>query len=92
MHLRAPNAWLFTVAAILVLIAILQYLGIPLVIPEIASLSIPRLSIPEVPAVLNVKPFWLMLLAWVLLAMGAVRWPRLFGRRSGGDRMKPAAA
>ena len=85
MKLRAPNGWLFVLASILVIIAILQYLAIPLVIPEIASLSIPRLSIADIPGLTSLNAFWLLFLGWALLALATVRWSRFFGRRSGQE-------
>ncbi len=88
MKLHAPNAALFVVAVILAIIAILQHLAIPLAIPAIAMLSIPRLALPDIAGVPGVDAFWLMLLAWVILAIATL----LPKRAPRSQRPTPAVA
>ncbi len=81
MHLRAPNLGIFILAAILTIIGLVEYLGVPLSIPTV-SFSIPGLSFlnlsahilstSDVLSFLNVNAFWLVFLGWVLLAIGTV--------------------
>jgi hypothetical protein len=55
-NLRAPNVWLFTVAAVLALIGIAQQLSI----------------VPYIPGVSTASATWLIFLGWFLLAIANV--------------------
>ena len=56
MNLRAPNLWLFIIAAILALIGIAEHLSIA----------------PRIPGLSSAAATWLVFLGWFLLAIGTV--------------------
>ena len=78
MKLRNPNLALFFVGVLLAIIGVWEYLGAPLSIPAVSlpmiglSTPEPSLSTAQVPGYLTAHAFWIMLLAWVLLAIGNV--------------------
>ena len=80
--MRAPNVALFAITVVLAIMALLEYFSVPLVIPAIPSLSIPKI---EVPNLTSAYAFWVMFLAWLLLAIG-----NLLPRRSAGPKLRPA--
>ena len=88
MKLHAPSAWLFALATILAIAAILQYLSIPVAIPEIPALSVPRLAIPDFSGRASIDAFWLLFLGWLVLAIGTL----LPKRAPRSQRRAPAAA
>jgi hypothetical protein len=78
--MRAPNAMVFIVTAILAFIGAGEYLAIPLSIPEI---KIPLVGITSgaIPPFLAAHAFWFTFSAWALLAIGALL-PRSVGSAS----------
>ena len=56
MNLRAPNVWLFTVAAVLALIGIAEHLSIA----------------PSIPGLSTAAAIWFIFLGWFLLAIATV--------------------
>ncbi len=64
MHLRAPNLLLFIVTVILAIVGLLEYLAVPISIPGMPDVTIPRLS--------SAHAFWIVFLGWVLLAIATV--------------------
>jgi hypothetical protein len=79
MGLRKPNFFLFLIALVLAVVGVTQYLGIPIKIPEIPGVQIPKVNIPDnLPVVSTIMhtPFWILFTAWVVLAFTS-----LFPRR-----------
>jgi len=79
--MNAPPARFFVLSALLAIIAMGQFLRIPLVIPEIPALFIPRISITDILARASLDPFWILLAGWAIL-MIAVVLPKQPVRRS----------
>jgi hypothetical protein len=78
--LRKPNFLLFFVALVLAVVGVMQYLGIPIKIPEIPGVPIPKITIPEnIPGVsqlTHLSAFWILFCGWGLLTLSS-----LFPRR-----------
>ena len=78
MGLRKPNFFLFLIALVLAVVGVMQYLGIPIKIPEIPG--VPKVAIPEnIPGLSQLShlgAFWILFAAWVVLAFTS-----LFPRR-----------
>ncbi|MGP0090822.1 MAG: hypothetical protein ACLPKB_12820 [Xanthobacteraceae bacterium] len=74
--LRAPNFFLFFIALVLAVVGVMQYLGIPIKIPEIPGVA----KIPEIPGVAQLThllansqySFWVLFSGWVLLALSSM--------------------
>jgi|HubBroStandDraft_6_1064221.scaffolds.fasta_scaffold2531218_1 hypothetical protein len=79
MGLRKPNFFLFLIALVLAVVGVMQYLGIPIKIPEIPGVAIPKVAIPDnIPVISQIShtPFWILFSGWVVLAFTS-----LFPRR-----------
>jgi hypothetical protein len=84
MGLRKPNFFLFFIALVLAVVGVTQYLGIPIKIPEIPGVAIPKVTIPDIPGVsqlTHMSAFWILFCGWGLLALSSL-FPR---RRRIGD-------
>jgi hypothetical protein len=82
--MRAPNLAIFIVTLILAFIGVWEYVGAPLSFPAIV-LPIVGISTSEISPLLAANAFWLVFLAWVLLAIGALL-PRGAGKKPDADR------
>ena len=73
MKLRAPNLALFIIAVLLAIIGVWEHLGAPLAtsIPVVA-LPMFDLTTSKIISFLGTHAFWVMVSAWVLLAIGTV--------------------
>jgi hypothetical protein len=80
--MRTPNVALFVITVVLAIIALLEHFAVPLAIPAMPSLSIPSIEIPN-PT--SGYAFWVMFLAWLLLAIGS-----LLPKRSAAPKLRPA--
>ena len=68
--MRAPNIAIFIVTLILAFVGVWEYVGAPVAIPAI---SVPVIgSTAEISPFLVANAFWLVFLAWVLLAIAAL--------------------
>jgi hypothetical protein len=68
--MRAPNIAIFLVTVVLAFIGVWEYLGAPISLPDV---SIPIIgSSKEIPVFLTANAFWLVFLAWVLLAIATL--------------------
>jgi hypothetical protein len=72
---------LFVIALLLAIVAVLEHLSVPLTIPAMPDLSIPRIEIPNLS---SAYAFWAMFVAWLLLAIGT-----LFPKRAAGPKLRP---
>jgi hypothetical protein len=79
--MRTPNIVLFVITVVLAIIAVLQHLAVPLAIPAVPSLSIPSIEIPNLA---SAYAFWVMFVAWLLLAIGS-----LLPKRTSSPRFRP---
>jgi hypothetical protein len=78
--MRAPNIAIFIVTIILAFAGVWEYIGAPISIPEV---SLPIIgSTREIPAFLTANAFWLVFLAWVLLAIGTLLPHRAAARKA----------
>ena len=68
--MRAPNIAIFIVTVILAFVGVWEYVGAPVRIPEIVLPVIG--STEHIPAFLTANAFWLVFLAWVLLAIATL--------------------
>jgi hypothetical protein len=68
--MRAPNIAIFIVTVILAFVGVWEYVGAPVRIPEIVLPIVG--STKDIPAFLTANAFWLVFLAWVLLAIAAL--------------------
>ena len=68
--MRAPNVAIFIVTVILAFAGVWEYVGAPVRIPEIILPVVG--STREIPAFLTANAFWLVFLAWVLLAIATL--------------------
>jgi hypothetical protein len=86
--MRAPNIAIFIVTVILAFAGVWEYVGAPVRIPEIVLPIIG--STREIPAFLTANAFWLVFLAWVLLAISTLL-PH-HGREKASDHVAQPAA
>ena len=68
--MRAPNIAIFIVTVILAFVGVWEYVGAPVRIPEIVLPIVG--STRDIPAFLTANAFWLVFLAWVLLAIATL--------------------
>jgi len=86
--MRAPNIAIFIVTVILAFVGVWEYLGAPVNIPEI---NLPVIgSASKISPFLTANAFWLVFLAWVLLAIATVL-PHREKVRAGQRMAQPAA-
>jgi hypothetical protein len=78
--MRAPNALIFVLTAILAFVGACEYAGIPFSIPDI-KLPLVGFTTAAIPPFLASHAFWLMFAAWFLLAIAALL-PRRAAHRS----------
>jgi hypothetical protein len=78
--MRAPNALIFVITAILAFVGACEYVGIPFSIPDI-KLPLVGFTTAAIPPFLASHAFWLMFAAWLLLAIAALM-PRRVADRS----------
>jgi hypothetical protein len=71
MRLRSPNVFFFLLALVLVVVGVLQYLGIPIKIPQIPGVAIPK-AITEIPGLPEGSAFWILFCGWLLLFVASV--------------------
>ncbi|MGP0091243.1 MAG: hypothetical protein ACLPKB_14980 [Xanthobacteraceae bacterium] len=71
MRLRSPNILLFLLAFVLVVVGVVQYLGIPINIPAIPGVAIPK-AITDLPALPQLGAFWILFSGWLLLFVASV--------------------
>jgi hypothetical protein len=81
MRLRSPNFLLFLLAFVLAVAGVLQYLGIPIKIPEIPGVPLPNIKIPEIPGLSPPSAFWTLFCGWLLLFAASLG----YGRRIRSD-------
>jgi hypothetical protein len=89
--MRAPNALIFVITAILAFVGACEYVGIPFSIPDI-KLPLVGFTTAAIPPFLASHAFWLMFAAWFLLAIAALL-PRraAHGSKTGHAAGRPAA-
>ena len=73
--LRKPNFLLFFIALVLAVVGVTKYLGIPIHIPEIPGVAIPKIpeNLPGVSQLSSMKDFWILFSAWALLFLASLR-------------------
>jgi hypothetical protein len=71
MRLRSPNILLFLLAFVLAVVGVMQYLGIPIKIPEIPGVAIPK-ALTEIPGRSQLSAFWILFSGWLLLFVASV--------------------
>jgi hypothetical protein len=76
MRLRPPNFLLFLVAFVLAVVGVLQYLGIPIKIPQIPGVPLPNIKIPEIPGLSAPNAFWTLFCGWLLLFAASLGYGR----------------
>jgi hypothetical protein len=72
---------LFVITVVLAFIAVMEHLAVPLAIPAVPSLSIPSI---EIPSFTSAYAFWVMFVAWLLLAIGS-----LLSKRTSSPKFRP---
>jgi hypothetical protein len=82
MRLRSPNILLFLLAFILVAVGVGQYLGIPIKVPQIPGVPIPK-AITEFSGLPQGSAFWVLFAGWLVLSVASI---------GAGRRVKRAAA
>ncbi len=89
--MRAPNALIFVITAVLAFVGACEYVGIPFSIPDI-KLPLVGFTTAAIPPFLASHAFWLIFSAWLLLAIAALL-PRRTAHRSeiGHAAGKPVA-
>lgn len=68
--MRAPNIAIFVVTVILAFVGVWEYIGAPVSMPDVALPIIG--STKDIPVFLTAHAFWLVFLAWVLLAIATL--------------------
>jgi hypothetical protein len=71
MRLRSPNILLFLLAFVLAVVGVVQYLGIPIKIPAIPGVAIPK-ALTEIPGLSQLSAFWILFSGWLLLFVASV--------------------
>ena len=72
--LRKPNFFLFLVALVLAVVGVMQYLGIPIKLPEIPGVALPKIpeNLPGLSQLSHLGAFWILFCGWAVLALAAM--------------------
>lgn len=88
--MRAPNIAIFIVTVLLAFAGVWEYVGAPVRIPEIVLPIVG--STREIPAFLTANAFWLVFLAWVLLAIATLLPHHSRNKAGSGDHVAQPAS
>jgi|HubBroStandDraft_6_1064221.scaffolds.fasta_scaffold656304_1 hypothetical protein len=91
MRLRPPNFLLFLLAFVLVAVGVLQFLGIPIKIPEIPGVPLPNIKIPQIPGLSPPSAFWTLFCGWLLLFAASLGYGRRARSASADSEAEPDA-